>query len=103
MKIISLGRGQGKTTRLLYASEFNNAPILCSSAKQKSFLLDRARELGLYIPEPICASELSYQKIKENRIEDILVDDAEWVLQQILCGMGLHADIKAITVTSNQI
>jgi hypothetical protein len=27
MKIINLPRGGGKTTRLLYASEFHNAPI----------------------------------------------------------------------------
>lgn len=28
MKVINLERGKGKTTRLLYASEFNNMPIL---------------------------------------------------------------------------
>ena len=35
MKIINLGRGQGKTTRLLYASEFNDMPILCSNSYMK--------------------------------------------------------------------
>ena len=35
MKIINLGRGQGKTTRLLYASEFNDTPILCANMKHK--------------------------------------------------------------------
>ena len=37
MKIINLGRGKGKTTRLLYASEFNDAPILCSTLNEKIF------------------------------------------------------------------
>ena len=35
MKIINLGRGQGKTTRLLYASEFQNIPILCKDWSAK--------------------------------------------------------------------
>ena len=37
MKIINLGRCQGKTTRLLYASEFNNIPILVATFQQKDF------------------------------------------------------------------
>ena len=38
MKIINLPRGQGKTTRLLYASEFNDAPILCHTHASKDYL-----------------------------------------------------------------
>ena len=39
MKIINLGRGQGKTTRLLYASEFNDIPILCANHAMKEHLI----------------------------------------------------------------
>ena len=102
MKIISLGRGQGKTTRLLYASEFNNAPILCQNEVHKRSLKRMAEELGLYIPEPIIVSDFFSQKIRGKRIEEILVDDAELVLQQFLYSMGLHSEIKAITITGKE-
>lgn len=64
MKIINLGRCQGKTIRLLYASEFNYMPILCSTFQQKDFLVKRAYELGLKIPEPIVVSELMTSRIR---------------------------------------
>jgi hypothetical protein len=100
MKIINMGRGQGKTTRLLYASEFNDAPILCSNETQKRYLLYRARELNLDIPEPINVVDLFSNKIRGKRYDDgILVDDAEIVLQQMLYSLGLHGAIKAITLT----
>lgn len=103
MKIINLGRGQGKTTRLLYASEFNNAPILCSNYKQKDDLLYKAKELRLNIPEPICVGDLFTNKIRGKRYDNgILVDDAEWVLQQMLYSMGLHSEVEAITLTNEQ-
>ena len=102
MKIINLGRGQGKTTRLLYASEFNDTPILCCNETHKKHLLYRAKELHLDIPEPIIVSDFFSQKIRGKRIEEILVDDAEWVLQQLLYSMGLHSEIKAITLTERE-
>lgn len=101
MKIISLGRGQGKTTRLLYASEFNNAPILCCNDVHKKYLKHMAEELRLHIPEPIIVSDFFTCNIRGKRIEEILVDDAELVLQQLLHSMGLHSEIKAITLTDN--
>ena len=101
MKIISLGRGQGKTTRLLYASEFNDAPILCCNDVHKKYLKRMAEDLGLYIPEPIIISDFFASKIRGKRIDGILIDDAELVLQQLLYSMGLHSEIKAITLTTN--
>lgn len=101
MKIISLGRGQGKTTRLLYASEFNDAPILCANDTHKKYLKDMAAKLRLNIPEPIIVSDFFTCRMRGKRIEEILVDDAELVLQQLLYSMGLHSEIKAITLTSN--
>jgi len=101
MKIINLGRGQGKTTRLLYASEFNDAPILCSSLAQKNVLLHMAKELHLNIPEPLCVGDVFSDKIRGNRSLDngILVDDTESVLQQMLYNIGLHSKIKAMSIT----
>lgn len=104
MKIINLGRGQGKTTRLLYASEFNGTPILCSSLKQKDYLLNSAKKLRLNIPEPLCVCDVFSDKIRGNRDLDngILVDDTESVLQQMLHNIGLHSEIKAMSVTDEK-
>lgn len=104
MKIINLGRGQGKTIRLLYASEFNDMPILCANIKHKEDLICRAKELNLYIPEPICVCDVFSDKIKGNRDFDngVLVDDTELVLQQMLNNIGCYSEVKAMTVTKNE-
>lgn len=105
MKIINLPRGYGKTTRLLYASEFNNTPILCASQTHKQHLLDRARELNLSIPEPIKPSDVTMGSgiFKTSlRDQDILVDEAPMVLQSLLSCLGMNGSIKAITLTEEE-
>ncbi len=101
MKIINLGRCQGKTTRLLYASEWNDIPILCATYLQKQYLMDMAKRLGLQIPEPIYVGEM----FKENSVmdKDILIDEAPWVLQMLLKNMGMRGEVKAITLTSDEL
>lgn len=100
MKIINLGRGQGKTTRLLYASEFNDIPILCATYQQKHYLMDMAKELRLNIPEPIYVGEISKgSNVMDN---DILIDEAPWVLQMLLKNMGMSGAVKAITLTADE-
>lgn len=104
MKIIRLGRGQGKTMRLLYASEFNNATILCSDHKYKKYLMNMARELGLNIPEPVAVSEVVSEIQKRSDVidRDILVDEAHWVLQCLLNSLGMRGEIKAITLPQGE-
>lgn len=100
MKIINLGRQQGKTTRLLYASEFNDIPILCATYQQKRYLIDMAKELRLNIPEPIYVGEIA--KGSDMMDKDILIDEAPWVLQMLLKNMGMRGNVKAITLTSDE-
>ena len=104
MKIINLGRGQGKTTRLLYASEFNNIPILVATFQQKNLLVNRAGVLGLKIPEPIIVSELMTDKIRNSNAvkKDLLVDEAPMVLQILLNQLGMNGSVKAITLTEQE-
>jgi hypothetical protein len=102
MKIINLGRGQGKTTRLLYASEFQNIPIVCSTHFQKEHLRDMAKKLRLKIPEPIVAHELISSKDKAID-EDLLIDEAPLVLEALLKRLGVIGEIKAITLTSDEL
>lgn len=104
MKIINLGRGQGKTTRLLYASEFNDIPILCATLHQKQYLMDMARRLGLKIPEPINVSEIISDKTTNSHVmdRDLLVDEAHWVLQNLLKSLGMNDEVKAIALTADE-
>lgn len=104
MKIINLPRGHGKTTRLLYASEFNNIPILCANHISKKHLLDSAKKLNLKIPEPITISAAVSGDIFKTsmRDQDILVDEAPMVLQSLLSCFGMNGDIKAITLTAEE-
>lgn len=101
MKIINLPRGCGKTTRLLYASEFQNIPILCATYAQKDYLLSQAERLGLIIHEPIVASEITSNRIRGSNAAkmDLLVDEAPMVLQTLLNSLGMMGEIKAITLT----
>lgn len=104
MKIINLPRGRGKTTRLLYASEFNNAPILCANQTSKQHLLDVARELNLKISEPITPSDVTMGGVFKTsmRDQDILIDEVPMVLQSLLSCLGMTGDIKAITLTEDE-
>lgn len=104
MKIINLGRCQGKTMRLLYASEFNDMPILCSTYSQKKDLEYRAKKLGLRIPEPICVADLFNYPARSRELCEsaILVDEAPSVLQTMLSNFGMHGGIKAMTLTEKE-
>ena len=88
MKIINLERGQGKTTILIKLSATHNTPIICSSTASKSYILNKAREMGLTIPEPInvrgedIAHKLRGLNINSNY--GVLVDDLEGILQYFL-------------------
>ena len=104
MKIINLPRANGKTTRLLYASEFNNIPILCMNRDAKQHLLDSAKRLNLNIPEPITTSDVTIGGVFKTSMkdQDILVDEAPIVLQYLLNNLGMKGSIKAITLTDEE-
>lgn len=104
MKIINLGRGQGKTTRLLYASEFNYIPILCATHSQKDYLVNMAKELRLKIPEPIVVSEITSNRIIGSPAadKDLLVDEVPMVLQCLLNSLGMRGKVNAITLTADE-
>lgn len=105
MKIINLGRRQGKTTRLLYASEWNQIPILCANNMQRQYLVDRSKELGLQIPEPVTISDVVSDKSRWTKVKDkdILVDEAPMMLQSLLHALEFKGEVEAITLTSDEL
>ena len=105
MKIINLERGQGKTTRLLYASEFNDMPILCSTIREKQILKEHADRCGLKIPEPITVNDIASSWLKGSEVanKEILIDEAPLVLQNLLSSLGMMGGVRAITLTSDEL
>lgn len=100
MKIYNLKRGGGKSTRMLYASEYHNAPIICATDFEKDNLKTRAKELGLNIPEPITVSEIGDARIALYA-PYVLVDELPLVLQGLLNRYGSY-DIIGATLTSDE-
>ena len=97
MKIFNLGRCQGKTTRMLYASEFNNAPIICSTAESKTYLIEQAKRLNLNIPTPITVYD-AVANTTGKKFDTVLVDETDYVLKLLLKYI-LNADVLGGTIT----
>ena len=97
MRYLIKGRGQGKTYKLIIASEVTGYPILVLDEKRKRFLIDMAKEMGCYIPEPI-----SYERRKRCtdglHIEKLLIDDAEKIIESAL-NTTLRSEVVAVTLT----
>lgn len=101
MKIFNLSRGEGKTMRMLYASEFNNAPIICTTDSQKHYLMDMAKSIKLSIPEPISVSDIVCNRIKGRKFNNVLVDEMESVLREVL-RFSINADMIGGTITTDK-
>lgn len=99
MDILNLERGKGKTTYLIQRSHMTRKPILVGVEFQKNFIKNRAREMGVFIPEPLSVNDLfgdsSRGKVKPT---SILVDEMPTVLQTIL---GITIDTVTMTERDN--
>lgn len=98
MKIFNLPRGKGKTMRMLYASEYHNAPILCCDEANKKRIMDMAHWLDINIPEPITAHDITNYKTRGKHINDIVVDDMDCVFRALLSS-EYHLNMVAGTIT----
>ena len=88
MRNFIMRRGAGKTTRLIAASEFNNAPIICVNEAHRRSILDMARRYDYRIPNPITASEVLNGKLYGvNTYRDFLVDESQEVLCALIGGL----------------
>jgi hypothetical protein len=103
MKIFSLARGSGKTIRMLYASEFNNAPIVCTLDSQKRYLMDMAKRMELNIPEPISVSDIICNRTEGRKFNNksVLVDEIDDVLREML-RFSIGLDMIGGTITTDK-
>ncbi len=95
MKKIIVERGQGKTTELLKMSAEKNVPILVMTKWEYRFLMDKATDMELAIPEPVFLD-----KIRGTTISEVLIDEADQMLRLILSERGI--DIIAMTLSPEE-
>lgn len=97
MRYLIKGRQQGKTHKLIIASEVTGYPILVSDEKRRRFIIDMAKEMGCHIPEPV-----NYEKRMRfsdgHYNEKILIDDAEKIIESALKAT-LRSEVVAVTIT----
>ena len=101
MKIFNLGRGQGKTTRMLYASEFNDAPIICPTEESKRYLIEQAKRLNLNIPTPMTVYDAMTNGARGERFNKVLVDEMNYVLK-FMFRYILNTDVIGGTITTDK-
>lgn len=72
---------QGKTTQTIYTSSKGQIPILCHNKMKQKYIVKKAKELNLDIPEPILFSFESYEAIKDK--QDVLIYDIDLFLNTV--------------------
>lgn len=97
MKILKMDRGAGKTFYLIRLSAILDSPILCATEQSKKYILDKAKEMWLEIPEPIVVNKGNFEIVMRERKADLLIDDLELVLK------GLFGNNVIIATTSEPV
>lgn len=77
MKIYTMARYTGKTTKLIKMSAEKNYPIITRHQPSKKYILDKAKRMNLVIPEPISLDEFQNGSMRGKRLDYVayLVDD----------------------------
>ena len=97
MKILKMDRGAGKTFYLIRLSAVLDSPILCATEQSKKYILDKAKEMWLEIPEPIVVNRGNFEIVMRGRNTDLLIDDLELVLK------GLFGNDVIVATTSEPV
>lgn len=85
MRLIVSGRGSGKTTKLIHASEVTGIPIATYSKTNAEYIKDMAERMGCNIPEPTTYHELASNcHLGSTKYKSVLADDIDSVLQKAL-------------------
>lgn len=100
MRIWNKPRGYGKTTRMLYASEYTGKSIVVSTKDQAHTLEATAKRLGLLIPKVLCVSDFID---RDNYCsKEILIDEAFDVFQTLITAVRPGIRISDATLTCNE-
>lgn len=99
MKQIIRGRVTGKTTEAIKLSAETGSYIVVANRDQVDIIAKTAKELGISIPYPMTAEEVtrlngSLRRINRN---GVIVDEALYVLQKLL-----KVKVDAVTISTNE-
>ena len=97
MKILRMDRGMGKTFHIIRLSAILDSPIICASEQSKKYILYKAREMRLEIPEPIVINKENFGIVMRGRHTNLLIDDLELVLK------GLFGNDVIVATTSESV
>ena len=98
MKIWNRPRGTGKTTRMLYASEYTGKNILVPNNERKHLLQMTAKQLHLDIPEIYTVNDFFSRVCYCSK--EIIIDEAFDVLEAFVVGVRSGTKISDITICS---
>lgn len=93
MTILTMKRGEGKTTAAIQASAEGKTPIVCVTEAQRRYIKERAKSLSLEIPEPIPAARVVNWAALH--LDEVIIDDLDCVLSVLL-----HANVAGATLTT---
>lgn len=97
MRIWNKPRGSGKTTRMLYASEYTGNNILTDTIEHATMLENKAKQLGLKIPKVLCVRD--YLDRVTPCSENIIIDEAIYVLDLLIKGVRPGIKVSDATLT----
>ena len=83
MKILNLGRGDGKTTQLVKYAAKNHVMILVGNKTSKYYVEDVAKDLKLNV-DVITVYDFNKIKNRNKYKYNVVIDDVELVLSQLL-------------------
>lgn len=96
MKIVKLGRGKCKSTAAIMESSKTCIPILVYNRNQIKMLEERAKSLGLDIPEPVTLID-HLAKNGNKKPFRVIVDETEQILKALL-----DTELHMITLTEDK-
>jgi hypothetical protein len=87
----------GKTTRMLYASEYTGKSIIVSTKERAHQLETQAKQMKLKIPKVLCVTDFID---RDNYCSaDIIVDEAFDVLESLISAVRPGTKISDATLT----
>lgn len=101
MRIWNKPRGSGKTTRMLYASEYTGKSILVATKEQAHILEKNAKQLGLTIPKVLSVTDF-IDRDTNYCSREIIVDEALMVLEALIAAVRSGTKISDTTLTCHE-
>ena len=97
MKIFRMGRGEGKTSKLIAESANSGVPIFVINERKRRDLIEKASMLGYTVPSPITFDDLA----TDNPPEKVIIDDAEYTMSALIeYFLGVHVVAEAFSTNS---